>query len=454
MESLKDLRIALIGGGNMGRGLIGGLLARGLPPAQITVADLHVEGLADLQRLYGVTTTTDNRVAVQGAQVVVLAVKPQQMAAVVTALQPALATTHPVLLSVAAGLRVADLARWAGPGVAVVRAMPNRPALVGAGASGLFADATVSAPQRELAERVMAATGLCVWVDEESQLDLVTALSGSGPAYFFLLAELMAEAAIARGMSAATARRTDPGGRRAAGCSRKGHRPGAHARGSHLQGRHDRSGTGAVRSPGTGQDRQHGNGCCRDPQPRTGRPLRQRLGPMNALIFLIDTLVGLYVMVLLLRLLLQIVRADFRNPLARGIVQLSNPLILPLRRVLPAARQVDSASVVAVLAVLGAKVLLLFALSGIGLPEPLLFARTLAVELAQLVLQTYFYLIVVYALLSFMTPGNYSPAQALLGALCEPLLRRIRQRIPAISGLDLSPLWATIGIQALLLLLR
>ncbi len=175
---------------------------------------------------------------------------------------------------------------------------------------------------------------------------------------------------------------------------------------------------------------------------------------MNALIFLIDTLVGLYVMVLLLRLLLQIVRADFRNPLARGIVQLSNPLILPLRRVLPAARQVDSASVVAVLAVLGAKVLLLFALSGIGLPEPLLFARTLAVELAQLVLQTYFYLIVVYALLSFMTPGNYSPAQALLGALCEPLLRRIRQRIPAISGLDLSPLWATIGIQALLLLLR
>ena len=132
MESLKDLRIALIGGGNMGRGLIGGLLARGLPPAQITVADLNIDGLADLQRLYGVTTTTDNSVAVHGADVVVLAVKPQQMAAVVTALQPALAATRPVLLSVAAGIRAADLARWAGPGIAVVRAMPNRPALVGA----------------------------------------------------------------------------------------------------------------------------------------------------------------------------------------------------------------------------------------------------------------------------------------------------------------------------------
>ncbi len=175
---------------------------------------------------------------------------------------------------------------------------------------------------------------------------------------------------------------------------------------------------------------------------------------MSALIFLIDTLAGLYLMVLLLRLLLQLVRADFRNPLARGIVQLSNPLILPLRRVLPAARQVDSASVVAVLAVLAAKVLVLFALAGIGLPEPLLFLRTLALELARLLLQTYFYLIVVYALLSFLTPGTYSPAQSLLASLCEPVLRRIRRRIPALSGLDLSPLWATIGIQALLLLLR
>jgi pyrroline-5-carboxylate reductase len=206
MQELKDLRLALIGGGNMGRGLIGGLLARGLPPGQITVADLNVAGLDALARDYGVATTTDNPVAVRAAQVVVLAVKPQQMAAVVTALQPALAVTRPVLLSVAAGIRAADLARWAGAGVPIVRAMPNRPALVGAGASGLYADAGVGAAQRDLAARVVAATGLCVWVDTEAQLDLVTALSGSGPAYFFRLAELMADAAIARGMAPATAR--------------------------------------------------------------------------------------------------------------------------------------------------------------------------------------------------------------------------------------------------------
>ena len=206
MQLLKDLRVALIGGGNMGRGLIGGLIARGLPAAQITVADLHEAGLAVLARDFGVATTPDNAVALRGAQVAVLAVKPQQMAPVVTALRPALAAGKPLLLSVAAGIRALDLARWAGPGIAVVRAMPNRPALVGAGASGLYADAGVTPAQRDLAALVMAATGLAVWVDDEQQLDVVTALSGSGPAYFFLLAELMAEAAVARGLAPTVAR--------------------------------------------------------------------------------------------------------------------------------------------------------------------------------------------------------------------------------------------------------
>ena len=147
MQQLKDLRVALIGGGNMGRGLIGGLIARGLPAAQITVADLHEAGLAVLARDFGVATTPDNAVALRGAQVAVLAVKPQQMAPVVTALRPALAAGKPLLLSVAAGIRALDLARWAGPGIAGVRAMPNRPALVGAGASGLYADAGVTPEQ-------------------------------------------------------------------------------------------------------------------------------------------------------------------------------------------------------------------------------------------------------------------------------------------------------------------
>lgn len=206
MGEFRNLRLTLIGGGNMGRGLIGGLLARGLPAQQITVADLNSAGLAELARDFGVVTTADNSAAIRDAQVVVVAVKPQQMAGVVTGLQGELGRTRALLLSVAAGIRAADLARWAGPGVPIVRAMPNRPALVGAGASGLYADSGVSIEHRELASTVMAATGLCVWVEDEGQLDLVTALSGSGPAYFFLLAELMAEAAIARGMPAPTAR--------------------------------------------------------------------------------------------------------------------------------------------------------------------------------------------------------------------------------------------------------
>lgn len=206
MQSLEALRVAFIGGGNMGRGMIGGLIGRGLPADHITVSDLNEAGLAALVRDFGVRTTQDNLEAVRGADVVVLAVKPQQMGPVVEALRPALAASRPLLLSVAAGLRAADLSRWAGAGIAVVRAMPNRPALVGAGASGLYADGSVTPAQRELADLVMAATGLALWVDSEAQLDTVTALSGSGPAYFFRLAELMAEAAAAQGMDPAVAR--------------------------------------------------------------------------------------------------------------------------------------------------------------------------------------------------------------------------------------------------------
>jgi pyrroline-5-carboxylate reductase len=205
MDTFDTLTLGLIGSGNMGRGLIGGLIARGMAASRITVSDLNTEALAAMARDFGVNTTTDNLQATRGASVVVLAVKPQQMGPVVEALRPAFGPQPPLLLSVAAGLRIDDLRRWAGDGVGVVRSMPNRPALIGAGASGLYADSSVSSTQRELATAVMQATGLAVWVEREEELDWVTALSGSGPAYFFLLAELMAQAAVARGMSAATA---------------------------------------------------------------------------------------------------------------------------------------------------------------------------------------------------------------------------------------------------------
>lgn len=199
MQSLSSVSLALIGGGNMARGLIGGLLGSGVAPSRITVADPGAATREALERDFGVRTTPDNDAAAVGSQAVVLAVKPQQMAPVAQALAPFLAH-RPLVISVAAGIRAEDLSRWLGAGVPVVRAMPNRPALIGAGASGLYADGAVDADARALAEAVLASTGLCLWVRTEAELDTVTALSGSGPAYFFRLAELMAEAAAAQGL--------------------------------------------------------------------------------------------------------------------------------------------------------------------------------------------------------------------------------------------------------------
>lgn len=206
MTTLASLHIALIGGGNMARGMIGGLTARGADPARITVAEPDAAGREALQRTFGVRTTDDNTAAVAGAQVVVLAVKPQIMGPVVQALAPALRSARPLVISVAAGIRAAALQAWIGDGVPVVRAMPNRPALIGAGATGLYAGAAVGAAERALAGQVLESTGLAVWVEREGDIDVVTALSGSGPAYFFRLAELMAEAAVHQGLSPEVAR--------------------------------------------------------------------------------------------------------------------------------------------------------------------------------------------------------------------------------------------------------
>lgn len=176
---------------------------------------------------------------------------------------------------------------------------------------------------------------------------------------------------------------------------------------------------------------------------------------MSAIIYILDTLLGLALFVVMARLLLQWTRADFRNPLCQGIVKLTNPLILPLRRVLPPVGKLDTASVVAVLLVAIVKVASLYWLTDMPLPPPaLVWVRAVVTEIARTLLWTYFYAIVLYALLSMIAPGGYSPLQSLLTSLCEPVLRPIRRTIPGISGLDLSPLWAGIAIQALLILLR
>jgi YggT family protein len=174
---------------------------------------------------------------------------------------------------------------------------------------------------------------------------------------------------------------------------------------------------------------------------------------MNALIFIVDTLLSLALFVVLARLLLQWVRADFRNPIAQAIVRLTNPLILPLRRILPPIGKVDTASVVAVVLVAIIKRGILFALTRYGTPSLQLWITSVAVELVQALLRTYFYAILLYALLGLIAPGGYSPLQSVLASVCEPILRPFRRLIPPIAGIDLSPLWAVIAIQAILLLL-
>lgn len=176
---------------------------------------------------------------------------------------------------------------------------------------------------------------------------------------------------------------------------------------------------------------------------------------MSAIIYIVDTLLWLALFVVMVRLLLQLTRADFRNPLCQAVVRLTNPVILPLRRILPPIGKVDTASVVAVLLVGTVKVASLYALNDIGIvASPLLWVRAVLTEIARTLLWTYFYAIVLYALLSLVAPGGYSPLQSLLSTLCEPVLRPFRRILPAIAGLDLSPLWAGIAIQALLILLR
>jgi pyrroline-5-carboxylate reductase len=191
----------------MGRALISGLVRAGTRAELISVGESVPAARATLARELGVTASADNEAAVRGASVVVLAVKPQDAAAVLKPLGQALTASRALLISVCAGTRVADLEAWSGGQVPVVRAMPNRPALLGAGITGVYAPLMVLPAQRTRAEEILKALGEVVWMPTEDTLDVVTALSASGPAYFFLLAEFMAEAATQLGLEHATAQR-------------------------------------------------------------------------------------------------------------------------------------------------------------------------------------------------------------------------------------------------------
>lgn len=190
----------------MAGSLIGGLISDGYPPDRIWASDVDAGKLKDLANRFGVHTTMDNEAVVAQSQVLVWAVKPQVLQSVVVSLAEAIQKARPLLVSIAAGITEAALDRWAGGGTAIVRCMPNTPALVKTGATALHANERITPEQKSQAEAIMRSVGLTVWVDREPLLDAVTALSGSGPAYFFLLMEAMEAAAVGLGLGRTEAR--------------------------------------------------------------------------------------------------------------------------------------------------------------------------------------------------------------------------------------------------------
>lgn len=183
----------------MAHSIIGGLVAQGFAANTIQVCDPVPETRAKLEQSFGVLTSDDNSAAAANAGTVILAVKPQIMRQVCEELRPSLAH-KPLIISIAAGIPLAKLNAWLGDDLAIVRCMPNTPALVQAGASGLYANARCSSEQRELAGRILSSVGIVEWLADESLIDAVTAVSGSGPAYFFLFMEAMIDAGVAQGL--------------------------------------------------------------------------------------------------------------------------------------------------------------------------------------------------------------------------------------------------------------
>lgn len=199
-------RIAFIGGGNMAASLVGGLLTRGFKPDKITVTDISPERLQWLSTQYGVSVTESNPDAARQANVILLAVKPQQMAEAAREIAPAIEGREVLVVSIAAGIPVRKLHEWLGRQTPVVRCMPNTPAMVQSGATGLYAGPEVDEPRRAFTQELLGAVGIALWLETEEQLDAVTAVSGSGPAYFFLVMEAMMAAGRALGLDERTSR--------------------------------------------------------------------------------------------------------------------------------------------------------------------------------------------------------------------------------------------------------
>ena len=202
-----DNKVGLIGGGNMARAIGGGLLRGGMHATDLMIAEPSSEQCERLRaELYGAMVTEDNQVVARSADIVLFAVKPQILKPVCEALVDEIQKNRPLIMSIAAGPKIDDIDAWLGGGLSVVRVMPNQPALIDQGISALFANKRTSDDRKQQAEKIMSAVGHAVWLDSESKMDAVTAVSGTGPSYFYLLIDVMIESAMKFGIDAETAR--------------------------------------------------------------------------------------------------------------------------------------------------------------------------------------------------------------------------------------------------------
>lgn len=202
-----DTKVGLIGGGNMARAIGGGLLRGGMHATDLMIAEPVAAQCEFLRKeLYGAMVTDNNQTVAAAAETLLFAVKPQILKTVCEDLASVVQETNPLIMSIAAGPRINDIDRWLGGGLSVVRVMPNQPALIDQGISALIANERTSAAGRDRAEKIMSAVGQVVWLDSEGKMDAVTAVSGTGPSYFYLLIDVMIESAIKYGIDAETAR--------------------------------------------------------------------------------------------------------------------------------------------------------------------------------------------------------------------------------------------------------
>jgi len=202
---MRQVNLTFLGAGNIAAAIVRGLINQGYATGRITAADPRSDQLEPFERL-NINTNVDNIEAIRGASVVILCVKPDVVSSLAHSIAPAMVDNPPLVISVAAGVTITSLSAWLGSDVPVIRCMPNTPVKVQLGVTGMIASANVTTAQKQLTEEILGAVGLCVWLETDRQLDAVTALSGSGPAYFFYIMELMQVAGIQLGLSPQTCR--------------------------------------------------------------------------------------------------------------------------------------------------------------------------------------------------------------------------------------------------------